>query len=79
MNKILKKLNVLLDKKQKMQMAGLVVLMFIGAFLEAFSIAAIVPVVTIVLTPDAVEESKIISGWLCRVVRSLVSFHLPRV
>ena len=62
MSKILKKLNVLLDKKQKAQMAGLVVLMFIGAFLEAFSIAGIVPVVTIVLTPDAVEKNAIVSA-----------------
>ncbi len=62
MNKILKKLNILLDKKQKMQMAGLIVLMFIGALMEAFSIAGIVPVVSIVLTPDAVEKNKIVSA-----------------
>ena len=48
MNKILKKLNILLDKKQKMQMAGLIVLMFIGALMEAFSIAGIVPVAYLV-------------------------------
>ena len=54
-------MNVLLDKKQKTQMAGLVVLMFIGAFMEAFSIAGIIPVVTIVLTPDAVEKNAIVS------------------
>ena len=35
MKKILTKLNVLLDRKQKWQMAGLIFLMFIGAILEA--------------------------------------------
>ena len=61
MNKILKKLNVLLDKKQKWQMAGLVVLMFIGAMMEAFSIAGIVPVVAIVLSPDTIGTNKIVA------------------
>jgi hypothetical protein len=49
MIKILKKLLVLLDRKQKLQMVGLVVILFIGAIMEAFSIAAIIPVVTLFL------------------------------
>lgn len=61
MNRILKKLNILLDKKQKMQMAGLIVLMFIGALMEAFSIAGIVPVVSIVLAPDTIEKIPIVA------------------
>ena len=61
MNKILKKLNILLDKKQKWQMAGLVVLMFIGAMMEAFSIAGIVPVVAIVLAPDKIETNRLVA------------------
>ena len=64
MNKILKKLNILLDKKQKLQMAGLIVLMFFGALLEAFSIAGIVPVVTIVLAPEKLEEIRLIAPVL---------------
>ena len=42
MVKILKKLMVLLDRKQKLQMVGLVIIMLIGAILEAFSVAAMV-------------------------------------
>ena len=60
MKKILTKLNVLLDRKQKWQMAGLIFLMFIGATLEAFSIVAIIPVVTLILTPEALADNKIV-------------------
>ena len=60
MKKILTKLNVLLDRKQKWQMAGLIFLMFIGAILEAFSIVAIIPVVTLILTPEALADNKIV-------------------
>lgn len=60
MKKILKKLNVLLDRRQKWQMAGMIVLMFIGAILEAFSIVAIIPVVTLILTPEALADNKVI-------------------
>lgn len=60
MKKILTKLNVLLDRRQKWQMAGLIFLMFIGAILEAFSIVAIIPVVTLILTPEALADNKIV-------------------
>ena len=60
MKKILTKLNVLLDHRQKWQMAGLIFLMFIGAILEAFSIVAIIPVVTLILTPEALADNKIV-------------------
>ncbi len=72
MIKILKKLMVLLDRKQKMQMVGLVVIMLFGAILEAFSVAAILPVVKIVLTPDSILNNKYLSF-----VYNL--FHFPSV
>lgn len=61
MIKIFKKLLVLLDKKQKWAMAGIVVLMFIGAILEALSVAVIVPVITVIVQPNAITENKIVS------------------
>ena len=61
MIKILKKLMVILDRKQKMQMVGLIFVMLIGAILEAFSVAAILPVVKIVLTPDTILNNKYLS------------------
>ncbi len=56
MRKIFKKLNVLLDKRQKKQMVGIVFLMLIGGILEAFGIAMIAPVMQIVVDPVKVEE-----------------------
>ena len=62
MVKILKKLMVLLDRKQKLQMVGLVVILFVGAIMEAFSIAAIIPVVTLILTPEKLDTIPIIGA-----------------
>ncbi len=54
--KILKKLSKLLDGKQKRSLVGLVFLMFIGAILEACSVALIIPVVTVLFTPNAIQD-----------------------
>ena len=58
---ILKKLNMLLDKKQKTQMLGLLFMMLISAILETASISLVIPVVTVVMDPNAIENSKYIS------------------
>jgi ABC-type multidrug transport system fused ATPase/permease subunit len=57
MRQILKKLNVLLDRKQKKQMAGLMVLMVIGAFLQTAGVGLLVEVVNVVIDPNAVQNS----------------------
>ncbi|MBP3825282.1 MAG: ABC transporter ATP-binding protein [Butyrivibrio sp.] len=62
MRKIISKLKVLLDKKQKRQMVGIVFLMLIGGVLESLGIAMIAPVMQVVIDPQKVEESKILSG-----------------
>ena len=54
--KILKKLSKLLDAKQKRSLVGLVFLMLIGAIFEACSVALIIPVVTVLFTPNAIQE-----------------------
>ncbi|MCR5670076.1 MAG: ABC transporter ATP-binding protein/permease [Butyrivibrio sp.] len=61
MRKIYKKLMVLLDKKQKRQMVGIVILMLIGGVLESLGIAMIAPVMQVVIDPKQVEESKALS------------------
>ena len=53
---------VLLDRKQKMQMVGLIIILFIGAIMEAFSVAAIIPVVTLILTPEKLDAIPIIGA-----------------
>ncbi|MBE5828329.1 MAG: ABC transporter ATP-binding protein [Butyrivibrio sp.] len=62
MRKIYTKLQVLLDRKQKTQMVGIVFLMLIGGVLESLGIAMIAPVMQVVVDPQQVEESKILSG-----------------
>ncbi len=57
MLQILKKLNVLLDKKQKRTMVGLMFLMVIGAFLQTAGVGLLVQVINVVLDPQAVENS----------------------
>ncbi|MCR5033702.1 MAG: ABC transporter ATP-binding protein/permease [Lachnospiraceae bacterium] len=56
MVRILKKLRVLLDKKQKHTMVLLVFMMLIGAILEAASITLVIPVVGVVMDTTAVER-----------------------
>ncbi len=60
MGKIIRKLNVLLDRKQKVTMAGLLVMMLIGAVLEVASIGIVVPVVTIVMDENAVRDGGVV-------------------
>ncbi len=67
MGKILKKMNVLLDGRQKAKMAGIVVLMFIGALLEACSIGLIIPLLTMLLNPAEVTGN----GYLGQIYRFL--------
>lgn len=59
MKQILKKLGVLLDKKQKRAMAGLIVLMIISAVLQTAGIGLLVEVVNVVIDPEAVMNSSV--------------------
>ena len=57
MLQILKKLRVLLDKKQKRTMFGLIILMVISAFLQTAGVGLLVQVMSIVIDPGAVMNS----------------------
>lgn len=59
MKQILKKLNVLLDKKQKSTMVGLIFLMVISAVLQTAGIGLLVQVVNVVIDPEAVMDSSV--------------------
>ena len=59
MLKIVKKLRVLLDKKQKRTMVGLIFLMVISAFLQTAGVGLLVQVVNVVIDPEAVMNSTI--------------------
>ena len=58
MLKILKKMNRLLDAKQKRLMVLIVFLMLIGGILESLSISVVIPVIEVLLDPDAVVNNK---------------------
>ncbi len=58
MKKIYRKLIVLLDERQKRKMALLVFLMLIGAVLETLGVSMIYPVLKVVMTENAVQDSR---------------------
>ena len=60
MKKILRKLNVILDKKQKNRMKLLVVMMIIGALLETVSISLVLPIATVLTNTDSIEGDGIV-------------------
>ncbi len=67
MKQIFKKLNVLLDKKQKRTMGGLMVLMIIGAALQTAGVGMLVQVVTVIMDTSVVEKSGLVRSvyeWL---------------
>lgn len=57
---MLKKLNRLLDKQQKLKMVGIVLLMIIGAVLETCSIAFVIPVLQLIMDAEALQNNEII-------------------
>jgi ABC-type multidrug transport system fused ATPase/permease subunit len=63
MRQIIRKLRVLLDKKQKRTMVGLMFLMVIGAFLQTAGVGLLVQVVNLVIDPEAVQNSRVAS-WI---------------
>lgn len=56
MLQILKKLNILLDKKQKKTMVGLTIMMVIGAALQTLGVTMITPVVALVMNREKLYE-----------------------
>ncbi len=56
MKKILKKISILMNKQQKAQMTRLIIMMGFGGILEALSVSLIIPVVTLVVSDDALKE-----------------------
>ena len=61
MRKIYRKIMVLLDKRQKKQMVGIVFMMLIGGILESLGIAMIAPVMQIVVDSEQIEQNNILS------------------
>lgn len=61
MLRILKKLRILLDKKQKRAMVGLSFLMVIGAFLQTAGVGLLVQVVNVIVDFNALENNEMVA------------------
>lgn len=66
---MLKKLNYVLDRKQKKQLLFLLIVIFIGAFVELLGVSAILPVVNIALTPEVIDEK-----WYLVMLKEITGF-----
>ena len=53
---LLGKLNYIFDRKQKIQLGILGVMIFVGGLLETLGVGAMIPVVTALLTPETLQE-----------------------
>ena len=53
---LLKKISYIFDRKQKVQLGILGVMIFIGGLLETLGVGAMIPVVTALLTPETLKE-----------------------
>ena len=62
MIKIFKKMNLLLDAKQKRKMVLIIFLMLIGGVLESLSISVVIPVVSVLIDPQAIEKNELFSA-----------------
>ncbi len=62
MLKIIKKMNLLLDKKQKRSMIGIILMMLVGGVLESLGVTMLVPIITVVIDPVKVEENEYLSA-----------------
>ena len=77
MRDILKKLNVLLDKKQKRTMLLMVLMMIFGAILEACSVSMVIPVVGVVIDENSVTKYEIVGKvYNALHMRSVTQFAL---
>lgn len=57
---LLKKINYIFDKRQKVKMVLLVFLILIGSLLEMIGVSAILPLVNLALQPDVINRNEIL-------------------
>lgn len=57
---MLKKINYVLDKRQKINLCILLVIILISAFVELLGVSAILPIVNIALDPSYIEKECIL-------------------
>lgn len=63
----LKKFNYIMTKKQKMQSASIIVLIFIGSLMELLGVTMILPFVQVIVTPDVLMRKRYVQ-FMCNIV-----------
>ncbi|EOS25336.1 hypothetical protein C804_04435 [Lachnospiraceae bacterium A4] len=53
---MLKKINYILDRKQKINLGILLVIIFIGAFVELLGVSAVMPLIDVAMEPETIGE-----------------------
>ena len=66
---MLKKINYVLNRQQKINLILLLIVIFVGAFVELLGVSSILPIINIALDPSTIDES-----WYLVFIRDL--FHL---
>ncbi len=67
MVKILKKINILMDKAQKRAMLGLLVMMVIAALLETAAVYLVMQVVQLLVDPEVLAQGETYQ-WICKLL-----------
>jgi ABC-type multidrug transport system fused ATPase/permease subunit len=60
----LKKLSYIFDRKQKIQVALLGVLLFVGGIFETLSVSTLFPIVAVIMDSDAIMENRYVKPFL---------------
>ncbi len=66
---MIKKISYVLDRKQKWNLVGLLIVIFIGAFVELLGVSMILPLVNVALTPEVINET-----WYLAMARDMMGF-----
>lgn len=75
---IIKKMRYILDRKQKIHICFLGVLIFIGGLLETVSVSAVLPIVYVIISPEQAQENKYIRMVMEALeIDSIESFIVP--
>ena len=53
---MLKKINYVLDRKQKINLGILLIIIFIGAFVELLGVSAVMPLINVAMQPETIDE-----------------------
>jgi ABC-type multidrug transport system fused ATPase/permease subunit len=64
---MLKKINYVLDRSQKIQLIVLLIVIFVGAFVELLGVSAILPVINIALDPESIDDK-----WYAVIIKNAI-------